>query len=296
MSVSHDEAEATPAAPKVRKPRTPRLNGTSGPVPAPAHQQERLHEKESKNPRPDDGDDAGVIAIPTDDFRWMRVVLRGTSPMLQNRPREEAIQKIADKQENKVRGAKEARQPDRECIGAAHLCKGEYDVALFQKNAYGFPALAFKKALAAAGYRFGDEANKVSTLGSVFVHGQYDGLAPMFREVPDIEKMNQKAAVRVEDPGFKVAIPKKRDDFVKPPTGPATIAYRPAFYPWYVVLDIEHFNTHTTADKVIYCLKLAGKSIGIGSWRVEKAGDKGSFEVIQACHLDRRYYKQVSYS
>lgn len=199
------------------------------------------------------------IYIPEIRFEWMIVTIRGDTPLICNRCSETTIQGIEDKQTGKAANKKAPRDPDQEFMEHCHIIGGEQpnrDTFLEQK--FGFPAIGVKKSIATAAMRFAD-AEKVQMFGLITVHGPHRGL---------IEIQEQKP-VMGRDP-------------VKPPAqNTMHIAYRAYFYPWEMAVPIKFVASAITAEQVLNAIRWAGTSVGIGSWRVERGGDKGAFSIAK---------------
>lgn len=230
-------------------------------------------------------------AIP---FSWVRIWIEGVKPLLVNKARESSVLKMEDKQTGKAQQKKEPREPEKEYIESCHICTGRYDKAWLTRNVYGFPVIGIKKAMAAAGYRYGDAKNKVDSMGAFFIHGPYEGLAAL-RSTGAPEMMecginpDRKGADKIES-----AIPVMRRDFVIIPQGRiGSIAYRPQFFPWTMELDIEYCPNFISRDNLLNYLHLAGRCIGLGSWRVENGGEKGRFKVAGLTDLPDDYVPEV---
>lgn len=198
-------------------------------------------------------------------FHWLECHIIGTSPLITNRFTEKSLDDIEAGQTGGASGKKlkkPPREPETEFMAAAHICKGKADPALLEKNIYGFPAVALKKAMANGNYRYGGAKDKVSQMGAFHVHGPWHGL------------------IEVQQPNGKPCIPWMGRDMVQLPKGQtASIAYRPYYFPWEMNVFIRYCPSLMSKDELIHALYIAGNCIGIGSWRTEKTGDKGSFDV-----------------
>ena len=198
-------------------------------------------------------------------FHWLECEIIGSSPLVTNRFSDESLDQIEDKQTQGATGKKlkkPPREPEKEFLQAAHICKGKADTAHLEKNIYGFPAVALKKAMANGNYRYGGAKDKVSQMGAFHVHGPWHGL------------------IEVQGLDGKPCIPSMGRDMVQLPKGQiASIAYRPYYFPWKMNVFIRYCPTLMSKDELIHALYIAGNCIGIGSWRTEKSGDKGSFDV-----------------
>lgn len=228
-------------------------------------------------------------------FQWIRVYIQGLKPLLVNKAREDAILAMEDKQQGKAARKKPPRIPVQEFVDSSHICVGRYHTDWIDKNVYGFPVVGIKKAAVAAAYRFGDAANKVSNMGSFFIHGPYDGLTPIVATGgPQLMEVrlttDRREIARRNGDDVQAAVPTMRRDFVVIPAGrTASIAYRPQFFPWSMELEVKYCPNFISRDSLIDAFHLAGQCIGIGSWRVENGGEKGQFEIAGYVELSSDY-------
>src|SRR4051812_31320299 len=94
--------------------------------------------------------DPKTVEIPEIKLKKMTVTIQGATALIVHRFGERARQQIEDKQTQKAKTAKAARQPEEEFKDALYPI--DEDAAR-----YGFPAAGIKKALVYAGGRFADE-------------------------------------------------------------------------------------------------------------------------------------------
>ena len=120
----------------------------------------------------------------------------------------------------------------------------------------GFPAAGIKKAMVAA-------AMRVTEAKGTWV-----------RAVLNVEGEQGTGLVAIDSPA-----PKMRTDHVVQ-AGRGNLRYRPAFFPWKMLVPITFNTDQITANNVVNLLQQAGFSIGIGDWRPEKNGQFGTFEVV----------------
>lgn len=206
-----------------------------------------------------------VLDLELIQFHWLEIELLGTSPLVTNRFSSEALDGIEKSQTSGSTGKKlkkPPREPEKEFMQAAHICKGVTAPEHLENNIYGFPAVALKKAMANGNYRYGGAKDKVSQMGAFHVHGPWHGLI----EIQDLEG--------------NPCIPTMGRDMVQLPKGQiASIAYRPYYFPWKMQVFLRYCPTLMSKAELVHALYIAGNCIGIGSWRTEKSGDKGSFDV-----------------
>lgn len=182
-----------------------------------------------------------IIEIPAMNLKRMVVAIEGQTPLLTNRFGERAMEQIEAKQQKKAKGAKEARDPERDFADALHV---------IAPGQYGFPAVGIKKALVVAGGRFADE--KMTHLrGVVNVMGD---LIPIIAPEPTM-----------------------RRDTVRLQGGVTSIAYRPQFMPWSMEIPIVYNASMIGEAQIMNLFQIAGFAVGIGAWRPESNGVFGQF-------------------
>lgn len=186
------------------------------------------------------------INIPAIEVGRMIVPIVGRVPLILNRMRDEALAEIADKQRGKAKGPRAARDPEKEFLGALHM---------ISDGVYGFPATGIQNCLAAAGYR---------CLGETMTE---------LRAVMSIE------ADLVE---IKGSAPRMRCDFVVLQGKTASVAYRPMFVDWSMDVPVAYLKNKISKAQVLNLFQYAGFAIGIGSWRKEKKGTFGLFDIRSA--------------
>lgn len=190
-----------------------------------------------------------TVSIPTPNVASLRVTIRGLSPLMQNRWRESIVDGMRAKQEGKAKAKKEARDPKaevEEILAAATI--GENG-----RRRYGHPSEAIVEAVASAGHRLGDWTNKGPTL---------------------------KGAIRIEEELVPIEGPEPvidtRPGRIK---GTWTIAHRPKYREWAMTFGAEIDLGVISMEEFLNLLMLAGRGVGIGSYRVERGGQFGRFEI-----------------
>lgn len=219
------------------------------------------------------------IELPRVDLQWVRVEIIGTSPLIVNRFREEALRGMEGKQQGEAKTKKPPRKPEVEFFESNHICLGYNDPARIKDCLFGFPAIGLKKAVANAAYRFGGTKDVVSVASSLFMHGPYGGLLPIY----DASKAKKSVP----------ALPTMRRDPVVLSGGTASIAYRPAYFPWKMEVDVRYWPAMMSLESLVNGIVLAGQFVGIGAWRIEKKGDKGAFTIGRVQELPRDYVPET---
>lgn len=183
------------------------------------------------------------IVIPEIKVEAVTVRIEGRSPLICHKWSEKAKKEMLAKQMGKARVKKEPKNPE-----------AEYESSLYEhpNGGYGFPAVAFKKAMTAA-CRYVEGVPMTFARGSFFVEGE---LVEVEGE-PDI-----------------------REDMVRLNGSTADIRYRGEFKTWTAELMITFNASAVTAEQVVNLLNIAGYSVGIGEHRPEKDGPYGRFRVV----------------
>jgi hypothetical protein len=182
-----------------------------------------------------------IIEIPQIKLSKTMVHIVGQTPLLTNRFSDRARESIENKQQHAAKGPREARDPDTEFRDAMHVIAA---------GVYGFPSNGIKKALVAAGGRFADE--KMTHLRGVI-------------NIPTTH-------VAIQGPG-----PTMRSDPVRLQGGKFSVAYRPQFDPWEMVVPVIYNASLIGEAQVINLFQIAGFSVGLGAWRPETNGTFGQF-------------------
>jgi hypothetical protein len=194
-----------------------------------------------------------TIALPAPNVGRMKVRIRGLTPLMQNRWRPTVIEGMRGKQEGKAKNKREARDPDAEVaeiLEAATVSKNG-------KVVYGHPLESIVEAMASAGHRMGEGwAKKGPAIkGAVTVMVPGSDLIPIEGPRP----------VRDTRPGR-----------IK---GTWTIVHRPKYERWAMEFVVEFEHSLFSQETFLHLLMLAGRTVGIGSFRVENGGQYGRFEI-----------------
>ncbi len=204
---------------------------------------------------------AVAVTIPAIDVRMATIKVVGDSPLIVHKWSTKAKREILDKQMKKAKSkGHDAKDPVADFIDSLYWLEGEPEekteagfLQAVQNGArFGFPAVAFKAAAVAAGYRSGVTPNKVSMNAAFHINGEY-----------------------VEICG----VPEMREDMVKVGMGTADIRYRGEFKEWSAAFPVEFNAGAISLEQLINLFNLAGFACGIGEWRIEKGGSNGAFHV-----------------
>jgi len=188
------------------------------------------------------------IEIKRPNLEVAAISIKGTSALICHKWSEKAKKEMLDKQMGKNVGARAKKDP-----------KKDYEDSLYRTSdgGYGFPAVAFKAAMVRAAKMI-------------------DGLA-----MTDVRQM---VHVLAEDSDLvRIAgEPQSREDMVRLAKGVADIRYRGEFREWTADLKIQYNADVISADQVANLLYLAGFSVGVGEWRIEKGGQFGTFTLVES--------------
>jgi len=199
------------------------------------------------------------ISIPPIDKTETIITIIGDTPLIMNAFSEKARRMILDKQQQKAKKPKEAKN-EWECLinSLNWLTKKpkEYTQEAFEKALptarFGFPSIGVKAAAIAAAYRADLIKNKVCMQGAFHIPAEY-----------------------VEIKG-DISM---REDMVKIPMGGADVVFRGEFKNWYSTFTVTYNANRISLEQLIQLINLGGYEVGIGDWRVERGGNHGMFHV-----------------
>jgi hypothetical protein len=206
------------------------------------------------------------IVIVAPKYQTTQVKIVGITPLicnavpqkLLNQWQEEREQEqIRDKGGKKQKTNREARNYEEEYRNSIYPIDG-------MKDAYGFPAIAFKHAMVGA-VRQVNGLDMTTAKRLMFVHS--DGTSRGFNVVRIIGK------------------PEMRRDMVRLKNIDRTpdIRFRGGFFPWAVILRIEHNIEILSQQSLLNLLLIAGRSDGVGENRPSSGttGDNGTFRIAE---------------
>lgn len=175
------------------------------------------------------------------------VPIIGQTSLICHRFADANIKMIEDKQQKRASHAKQARDPEQECLDSL------YEIT---PGVYGFPAVAFKNAIVSA--------CRQTSMTMASAKGAFHILGDLLEiKHPDGEPIHWR----------------RRTDRVVIGRGITNIAYRPEFVEWAIDIPIR-FNAKTiTAEQIINLTEIAGFAVGVGDWRPECSGNHGMFYV-----------------
>lgn len=217
------------------------------------------------------------INIPPPKIEYVTLPIVGTQIFGVHQWAEKSRKEIRDKQMQKPKDKKGARNPFEEFLASMYtdppMCgltpeqrqiglkmtdeefKREYIIPGSPDARYFFPLIGIKKALVRA-------CTQTDSMTMVFARGA-------FHVMPDKD-------IYIEVHG----VPYMREDMVRIGQGSADLRYRGFFPNWCAQVRIKYLANSISADQVANLLHTAGFSVGIGEWRPEKDGFCGTFEVV----------------
>lgn len=186
-----------------------------------------------------------VVSIPALRIGRVRVTVVGESPLITHKWAEKAKKSMRDKQQQVAKAGREKRNPEQECKEATYFLPKPT-----RGCTCGIPAIAFKLATVRA-------AKSV-----------------------DMPMTDARSAFHVRGELIPIeGTPEMREDMVRVGNGAADLRYRPMFWPWSAVLEIDFNEALLSADQTVNLLNIAGFGTGVGEWRPEKDGEFGRFRV-----------------
>lgn len=203
-----------------------------------------------------------IVEIPAIDIQTATIKVVGDSALIVHKWSEKAKKEILDKQMKKAKTkGHDAKDPVRDFIDSLYWLEGEpeekteegFAQAIQNGARFGFPAVAFKAAAVAAGYRSGVTKDKVSMNAAFHIDGEF-----------------------VEING----IPEMREDMVRVGMGTADIRYRGEFKEWNATFQVKYNASAISLEQMVNLFNLGGFACGLGEWRPERGGAFGMFHVV----------------
>lgn len=184
------------------------------------------------------------------------VTIEGTSPLIQHKWSEKALEMMRLKKAGKKTKNRDACDPTAEADAATYRTTG---------GAFGVPVTAVKACVIGAAHKdIGIEKTLIKK--SLFIL---------------CDDTNLVLPMTCSDPRI-------REDSVRVGMGSADLRYRPEFSKWEVPLEIEYNADNLTPEDIVNLMNLAGFGVGIGEWRPEKGGEFGRFQVKTETNKGRR--------
>jgi hypothetical protein len=189
------------------------------------------------------------VSIQKISVQELKVRIREKTTVISERFSNEAKKKILDKQMHKANKGRDAKDPQALFKQSLYPVPG-------MKDAYGLPAVAFKRAMV-------DACRNITGFTMAMAKGA-------FFVVGDIVPIEAKE-IRMREDIVRLATPAR----------PADIRFRGEFVNWTATLHIEYNEDVISAEQVVNLLNIAGFAVGVGGWRPQCGGNHGRFEVVQ---------------
>jgi hypothetical protein len=189
--------------------------------------------------------------------------LVSNSSLIVHRWSEKARNQMLMKQTKQARGAKEAKNPERDVIDSLYWMSpmpNDPTLADLRGAKFGFPSIAFK-ASAVDACSYVDGITKVEARGAFHIPGDL-------------------VEIKSDEP------PQMREDMVRIAMGTADIRFRAEFLEWRVALPLEYNPLVLSIEQIANLFTLGGFSVGIGEWRPQKDGQHGRFHVAEPGEVD----------
>lgn len=205
-----------------------------------------------------------AIEIRPVEYGWLQLDLVGKPPgAAMNRFRESSIRAMEEANMGMQIG-KKRRDPVSEFLESIHLLdpQAEYDLEKIMagKLKFGYPASAFKKCFVQASRFWKVHGLPSSLMVALFVDADTpEGLVELEAPPPQMLRQTVQSGW-----GSNVR---------------TAVTYRALFPTWKARVTIRYIKTQILRDAVVQLVADAGEMVGIGSWRVERQGVHGRFEV-----------------
>lgn len=205
--------------------------------------------KKAATPQPDDDETTAIVTIDKIEACTIRVPIIGRTPLIVNRFSEKAKRLMLDS----FQGRKTPRQPKDP--------QAEYEAAFYltEKDEYGFPVTAFKKATVGGARFYGSQVTMTGLRASVFMRGILgsDGMPLTVIE----------------------GKPWMREDVVRNNRNSTDLRYRPQFDEWSTTIEVTYVKSMLVRSSVLSLIDAGGLGVGVGEWRPEKGGDFGTYAI-----------------
>lgn len=191
------------------------------------------------------------IEIPGLEVRFIKLILKGQTPLIMHQFGQKAMTQIRDKQAQKAKEKKGARDPIAEFKGATYITKD---------GGFAFPSVGFKASACTAAIDM-DDASKSKSRRAFHVLGEYS------RIITD-EPIMREDTVRLSGPSRA-----------------GDLRYRPEFKNWEAELIVQLKYKIISVEQMIQMFNEGGFGVGIGEWRPEKGGQFGKYKVVSAQYI-----------
>lgn len=202
---------------------------------------------------------SGIMTIPGVKVDNVKTIIIGTAPLVTHKFDEKMRRAMEAKQQGVAQGARQAKDPIAVFQGARYRLHDGTD---------GVPAGGVKACIV-AGARGEVSATMTASKGAVLVK-------------PDDLGANL-VRIMTSDPDEGYLEPISRTDICRNATGVADVRYRPQYWPWAMLLDIELMPSLLSPNQFLQMVAHAGRAEGLCEWRPgspkSKSGQWGTFRL-----------------
>ena len=200
------------------------------------------------------------VEIPELEIKRTQITIVGDTPLIVKRFSQKAKEEISEKQQKKAKKVKEGENVWETFIDSLHwltpkpkeYTEKAFNEAMKKGAKFGFPATGIKQCIASGAYRKKLVKDKVSMYSAFHI-------AEELCEIKGTLTMSE--------------------DYARNPmTGGAVVCTRPKFTDWSITFTLVYDSTFSINELVNF-INIGGFGVGIGCWRVEKAGMYGMFHV-----------------
>lgn len=200
------------------------------------------------------------VEIPELEIKRTQITIVGDTPLIVKKFSQKAKEEIAEKQQKKAKRVKEGENVWETFIDSLHwltpkpkeYTEKAFNEAMKKGAKFGFPATGIKQCIASGAYRKKMVKDKVSMYSAFHI-------AEELCEIKGTLTMSE--------------------DYARNPmTGGAVVCTRPKFTDWSITFTLVYDSTFSINELVNF-INIGGFGVGIGCWRVEKAGMYGMFHV-----------------
>ena len=192
-----------------------------------------------------------LIILPKLNIQLLEITLIGDSALICHRFAEKAIKEMLDKQMQKAKAKRGAKNPEQDFKDSLYPYPG---------GGWGFPAIAFKAAAVTACTSTGN-ITKVAARQAFHVEGEL---------------------VRILG-----SEPAMRQDMVRIGMGVADVRFRGQFWPWHARVHLKFNANVLSAEQIVNLMNTAGFGVGVGEWRSERDGQFGRFHVADEIEMKK---------
>lgn len=198
-----------------------------------------------------------LIQEPT--FQFLKIGIRGTSPLLNHRWTEKAKRQMFENQQKTAKKGREARNPMQEVKDSLYMT---------ENGEYGFPTMGFKSSMVRAG--------QLVNLKMTFTRMAFfltDQLFIYEKSIVPEFPPSKTGLIKIN------GVPQPDERIVRVQMG-TDFRFRGIFPEWDAELIFKFIPNVISAEQIANLLMLAGFSVGVGENRPEKDGQFGTWEIV----------------